>query len=128
MLILAGFTRENNTVIISDNNRDKIVSLIEENLDCYKEIPDISIAKKIEHTALMHKDKITIYCEDEKNYNFFINDTYNNPFISYIQNEGYNNYFESSEFTVDLIKTVISFIISVVITVILIQKNPNSNL
>ena len=128
MLILAGFTREYNTIIISDNNREKIISLIEENLDCYKEIPDISIAKKIEHTALMHKDEITIYYEDEKNYNFFIDNTYNNPFISYIQNEGYNNYFQSSEFIVDLIKTIISFIISVGITVILIQKKPNSNL
>ena len=128
MLILAGFTREYNTIIISDNNREKIISLIEENLDCYKEIPDISIAKKIERTALMHKDEITIYYEDEKNYNFFIDNTYNNPFISYIQNEGYNNYFQSSEFIVDLIKTIISFIISVGITVILIQKKPNSNL
>lgn len=122
MIFLAGFTRECDTIIITDNNREKIVSLMEENIDCYKEIPDINQAKEIEHTALMHKNELTIYYEDETTYNFFIDNAYNNPFISYIQNEGHNAYFKSSEFVADLIKTIIPFIISVSITVFLILK------
>ena len=129
MILLAGFTRECDTIIITDNNREKIVSLMERNVDCYKEIPDISRVKEIKHTVLMHKDELTVYYEDETTYNFFIDNAYNNPFILYIQNEGHNVYFKSSEFIVDLIKAIIPFIISVIVTIVLIlKKRSNSNI
>lgn len=129
MIFVAGFVRECDTIIITDNNRAEIVSLMKENINCYEEIPDISRAKEIEYTALMHKDNLTVYYEDETTYDFFIDNSYNNPLVFYIQNEGHNVYFNSSEFIIDLIKTIIPLIFSIVITIFLIlKKQSNSNI
>ncbi len=122
MLLNAGFVRENDYVIINDGNREKIASLLEENVDGYESIPDMKKAVKIEHLALMHKDKITVYYEDEKTYDFFIEDAYENPIALYIENEGYNVYFNSSDFWVDLIKTIIPFITAIASSVVLFTK------
>ena len=127
-LLISGFAREHNAIEINDNNIDKIIFLLEENINCYEEIPDIQQAVKIEYLVLMHKDEITVHYEDETTYNFFIKDAYQNPVILYIKNEGYNVYFNSLEFTVALIKIVISFSLSIVSTVVLLKlRKVNSN-
>lgn len=122
MLVSAGFVRENDCLIINDGNREKIISLLEETVDSYENIPDMKKAVKIEHLTLMHKDQITVYYEDETTYDFFIEYAYENPIALYIENEGYSVYFNSSEFGVDLIKTIIPFITAIASAVVLFTK------
>ena len=55
-------------------------------------------------------------------YDFFIEDAYENPIALYIENEGYNVYFNSSDFWVDLIKTIIPFITAIASSVVLFTK------
>lgn len=127
-LLISGFVRDHNAIEISDNNKDKIISLLEENINCYEEIPNIRQAVKMEYIVLMHKDEITVHYDDETTYNFFIKDAYQNPVTLYIKNEGYNVYFNSSKFIFALIKIVFSFLLSVASTVVLLKlRKVNSN-
>lgn len=110
-LLIAGFLREHHAIEINDDNRKTLVSLLEENISCYEEIPAIEQATRVEYLALMHKDKITFHYNDETTHTFFIHNAATNPFTLYIKNEGYNVYFKSSEFTSDFKKATIPFII-----------------
>lgn len=132
---MKGFLRECDRIVVTDNNREKLVSLIEETLDAliketedalmsadyYKKMPDINRAKEIECWVKLHKDDITVFYEDGTTYSFYVRRSYGGPLISLIQNEGYNVYFRSSEFVADLIKVIIP-LMAIVVAVILIRK------
>lgn len=119
LLFIAGFVREHNGIELDDDNRKTIVSLMKENVDCYEQIPSIKKATKIEHLALMHKDEITVYYADGTTYSFFIK---NYELILYIRNEGYNVYFKSHEFVIDLVKVCIPLTLFLICMVILGRK------
>lgn len=75
MFLVAGFGRKHDAVFIDDNNRNNIITLLEENTENFEEIPDIQRAVKIEYLALIHKDEVTIHYEDETTFIFNIKDT-----------------------------------------------------
>ena len=120
LLLSKGFARENEMIEITDDNRKEIASLIEEKSALREKLPNIDQIEKIEHLALMHKDQITVYEKDGTTYDLYTN-LYNDPLIVYIQKEGYNIYFRSSELIPDLVKIIFWFVVSIVLAVPLIS-------
>ena len=116
VIYFIGKFRECDRVKVTDNNRQKIVSMMEEAYDDYKDIPDMSRAKVVERRFFMHDAKLTVYYKDGTNYSFYL-DRHPDYIRSYFINEGYNAYFRSMEFVVDLIKLVASFVILVVVAI-----------
>lgn len=130
---MKGVLRESDRIRVTDDNREKIASLMEETIasldkawggDLLKggyKIPDVSRAKEIDCSAGWHDYQIIIYYEDGTEHLFSTRG--GEPLILHIQNEGYkyNAYFRSAEFVQDLIKTIIPLII-IVVAIILIRK------
>lgn len=117
VIYFIGKFRECDRIKVTDNNRQKIVSMMEEGCDDYKDIPDMSRAKVIERDSFMHDTKLTVYYEDGTTYSTLKPRGQAASISSYLQNEGYNAYFRSMEFVVDLIKLIGSFVILVVVAI-----------
>lgn len=116
VIYFIGKFRECDKIKVTDNNRETILSMMEEAYDDYKDIPDMSRAKDVVRFRWMHDTEITICYEDGTNYSFCL-DRHPEYIRSYFIDEGYNAYFRSMEFVVDLIKLAISFVILVVVAI-----------
>ena len=120
--IWLGSESVNRDIQVTNYNIGTINSIMSESCDFYEEIPDISNATRIEYNMLMHKDRVTIYYEDETEYVFIIRNGYENEFTQYMRENGSILYFKSSEFVFDLVKIFVSFSAIIVCLIILIRN------
>ena len=121
-LIWLGSESGNRDIQVTNYNIGTINSIMSESCDFYEEIPDISNATRIEYNMLMHKDRVTIYYEDETEYVFIIRNGYENEFTQYMRENGSILYFKSSEFVFDLVEIFVSFSAIIVCLIILIRN------
>ena len=117
--IWLGSESGNRDIQVTNYNIGTINSIMSESCDFYEEIPDISNATRIEYNMLMHKDRVTIYYEDETEYVFIIRNGYENKFTQYMRENGSILYFKSSEFVFDLVEIFVSFSAIIVCLIIL---------
>ena len=120
--IWLGSESGNRDIQVTNYNIGTINSIMSESCDFYEEIPDISNATRIEYNMLMHKDRVTIYYEDETEYVFIIKNGYENSFTQYMRENGSILYFKSSEFVFDLVEIFVSFSAIIVCFIILIRN------
>ncbi len=122
--------RECDRIVVTDDNREKMASMLEETIDSNKQwvpaladagfkMPDMNRAKEIESHVGWHDLTITVFYEDGTEYPIYIKT--GTPLTSLIQNEGYNVYFRNWEFFRDLIKVIIPLIV-IVVAIVLIRK------
>ena len=112
-ILVAGDLSECYRVRITGYNREEIVSLMKENIDCYIKIPDVSRAKEIEYNNRFLDSELIIYYEDGTTYDLGKSGGDNSPLILYIQDQGYKVYYRSLEFAIDLIKWILSIVLIV---------------
>lgn len=116
--MITGDLSECYRVRITGYNREEIISLMKENIDCYIKIPDVSRTKEIEYNNRFLDSELIIYYEDGTTYDLGKAGGDNRSLIIYIQDQGYKVYYRSLEFAIDLIK----WILSIVLIVILVAK------
>ena len=107
VIVVSGTGRENYAINLTDENVKSIENII-------GTVADKSVlsdnAVKVEYIALMHKDAITVYYDDESEQTLCIDSLQGKDLSLYFKENGYNVYFNRLEFVADLAKGVLSFL------------------
>lgn len=104
-ICIAGFGRECDRIKITDDNREKIASIVKD--DYNQTISNMNQVKEIERFVQFRDINITVYYEDGTFHAFYVDKVSNDAFHLLMQDEGYNVYFRSQEFAGDIMKIVI---------------------
>ena len=123
-MVIVGVMKENHAIEIDDENKEQVIILLQKSVDVNDEIININNIVKIEYLVLMHNNEVTVYYEDDTTDRFFNKDV-NDPLFSYIKENGYNMYFESSGFYTHMANIVISFSLCIVSIIALFKKRKN---
>ena len=114
------------SVAINDNNRHKIEQLISQNIENDELLPNIDNATNVEWHSLMHKDQIVVNF-DEDSFAFYITNRYENSLIEYIKSNGNVVYFESNDFVIDTVKTILYVVLLTFSIIVFIKQKIKNN-
>lgn len=114
------------SLAINDNNRQKVEQLIFQNIENDESLPNIDNATNVEWQSLMHKDQIIVTFNYDS-FVFYITNRYENSLIEYIKSNGNVVYFDSDDFIVDLVKTLLYVILLTSAIIIFIKRKIKNN-
>ncbi len=109
---ISAFVRENNAVVVDEENKEIIDELLKIDLANIENAPAINQPTYIEYLVSFRRTVVTVNYSDGE-YEYRIKNYFPSPLVSYIEHSGYNVYLHSDDFKYEVIKITVILIVEI---------------